>query len=192
MKKQILLLPFLVVALIFTGCSDDDDTTPNTPDPVNEQEVITTVEVTLSDGTNSYLLSWEDMDGDGSGEAVITTPETMPSGTYSGDIQLYNKTVDPSDDEYVVTAEILEEDLDHQFFFSAGTGLNVTTTYTDMDSAGNPIGQQFSMTATSGSGDFNVVLLHEPDKNAAGVPDGDMTNAGGDTDVNIVFPIVVQ
>ena len=61
-----------------------------------------------------------------------------------------------------------------------------------MDSAGNPIGQQFNMTATSGSGDFNVVLLHEPDKNAAGVPDGDMTNAGGDTDVNIVFPIVVQ
>ena len=190
MKKQILLLPFLIIALIFTGCSDDDDTT--TPDPVNEQEVITTVEVTLTatDGTD-YVLSWEDIDGDGPGEAVINGA-TMPSGTYSGDIQIYNKTVDPSDDEYVVTTEILEEDLDHQFFFSAGTGLNVTTTYTDMDSASNPIGQQFSMTATSGSGDFNVVLLHEPDKNAAGVPGGDMTNAAGDTDVDITFPIVIQ
>ena len=62
MKKQILLLPFLVIALIFTGCSDDDDTT--TPDPVNEQEVITTVEVTLTatDGTD-YVLSWEDICG---------------------------------------------------------------------------------------------------------------------------------
>ena len=191
MKKQILLIPFLVVALIFTGCSDDDDTTPNTPDPVNEQEVITTVEVTLSDGTNLLPIILGRYGWRWSGRGCDLR-RYNPCGSYSGDIQLFNKTVDPSDDEYVVTAEILEEDLDHQFFFSAGTGLNVTTTYTDMDSAGNPIGQQFSMTATSGSGDFNVVLLHEPDKNAAGVPDGDMTNAAGDTDVNIVFPIVVQ
>ena len=143
MKKQILLLPFLVIALIFTGCSDDN------PVPVNEQELITTVEVNLSDGTNSYTLSMEDPDGDGPGEPTVTGA-TIPPGTYSGDIQLFNKTLDPSDDEYVVTVEILEEDLDHQFFFSASSELNVTTAYTDMDSAGNPIGQQFSMTAVSG------------------------------------------
>ena len=109
MKKQILILPFLVIALIFTGCSDDD------PIPVNEQEVITTVEVTLSDGTNSYVLIWEDLDGDGPDLPVITGA-TIPAGDYNGDIQLFNKTVDPTDDEYVVTVEILEEDLDHQFF----------------------------------------------------------------------------
>ena len=190
MKKQILLLSFLVVALIFTGCSDDDDTT--TPPPVNEQEVITTVEVILTADGTDYKLSWEDLDADGPGEPVIITPETMPSGIYSGDIQLYNKTVDPSDDEYVVTAEILEEDLDHQFFFSAGTGLNVTTEYTDTDSAGNPIGQQFSMTAVSGSGIFTVSLRHEPDKNAPDVDLGDITNAGGETDVEIEFPITIE
>lgn len=190
MKKQILLLPFLVIALIFTGCSDDDDTT--TPDPVNEQEVITTVEVTLTatDGTD-YVLSWEDIDGDGPGLAVIDGA-TMPAGTYSGDIQLFNKTVDPTDDEYVVTVEILEEDLDHQFFFNAGAGLDVSYTYTDMDSAGNPIGQTFDLTANASAGDFTIVLLHEPDKNAAGVPDGDMANAGGETDIDITFPIEIQ
>ena len=185
MKKQILLLPFLVIALIFTGCSDDD------PVPVNEQEVITTVEVTLSDGTNSYILSMEDPDGDGPGEPTVTGT-TIPPGTYSGDIQLFNKTVDPTDDEYVVTVEILEEDLDHQFFFSASSGLDVTTTYNDMDSAGNPIGQQFIMTAVSGSGIFNVTLLHEPNKGADGVFDGNMANAAGDTDLDIPFPITIE
>ena len=185
MKKQILLLPFLVIALIFTGCSDDD------PIPVNEQELITTVEVNLSDGTNSYTLSMEDPDGDGPGEPTVTGA-TIPPGTYSGDIQLFNKTLDPSDDEYVVTVEILEEDLDHQFFFSASSELNVTTAYTDMDSAGNPIGQQFSMTAVSGSGIFNVTLIHEPIKGADGVYDGDITNAAGATDVNIDFPVTIE
>ena len=116
----------------------------------------------------------------------------MPAGTYSGDIQLYNKTVDPSDEEYVVTTEILEEDLDHQFFFSAINGLDVQTVYTDMDSEGNPIGQQFELTANTSSGGLNIVLLHEPLKNNPGVPDGDMTNAAGDTDVNITFPITIE
>ena len=42
MKKYIFLLPLLILTLVFTGCSDDDDPTP---DPVNEQEVITLVTV---------------------------------------------------------------------------------------------------------------------------------------------------
>ena len=191
MKKQIFLLPLLILSLVFSGCSDDDDHDDHSH-PVNEQEVITTIEVTLTDGDNTYVLTWEDLDGiDGPDEAVVTGG-TMPAGTYSGDIQLYNKTVDPSDEEYVITTEILEEDEEHQFFFNTINGLDATAVYTDMDSEGNPIGQQFGLTANVSSGGLNVVLLHEPDKNAAGVPDGDMTNALGETDVDITFPITVQ
>ena len=191
MKKQIFLLPLLILSLVFSGCSDDDDHDDHSH-PVNEQEVITTIEVTLTDGDNTYVLTWEDLDGiDGPDEAVVTGG-TMPAGTYSGDIQLYNKTVDPSDEEYVVTTEILEEGEEHQFFFNTINGLDATAVYTDMDSEGNPIGQQFGLTANVSSGGLNVVLLHEPDKNAAGVPDGDMTNALGETDVDITFPITVQ
>ena len=191
MKKQIFLLPLLILSLVFSGCSDDDDHDDHSH-PVNEQEVITTIEVTLTDGDNTYVLTWEDLDGiDGPDEAVVTGG-TMPAGTYSGDIQLYNKTVDPSDEEYVVTTEILEEDEEHQFFFNTINGLDATAVYTDMDSEGNPIGQQFGLTANVSSGGLNVVLLHEPDKNAAGVPDGDMTNAGGETDIDITFPVTIE
>jgi hypothetical protein len=192
MKKQTFLLPLLILSLIFTGCSDDDDHDDHSH-PVNEEEVITTVEVTLSDGTNSYVLIWEDLDGDGP-DLPIITGATIPSNSYDAEIQLYNKTLDPNDDEYVVTTEILEEDVDHQFFFNASNGLNVFDfVYADADVDGNPIGQQFIIEDVSGSGgDLNIVLLHEPNKNADGVSDGDITNAGGDTDIDITFPIIVQ
>jgi hypothetical protein len=192
MKKQTFLLPLLILSLIFTGCSDDDDHDDHSH-PVNEEEVITTIEVTLSDGTNSYVLIWEDLDGDGP-DLPIITGATIPSNSYDAEIQLYNKTLDPNDDEYVVTTEILEEDVDHQFFFNASNGLNVFDfVYADADVDGNPIGQQFIIEDVSGSGgDLNIVLLHEPNKNADGVSDGDITNAGGDTDIDITFPIIVQ
>ena len=192
MKKQTFLLPLLILSLIFTGCSDDDDHDDHSH-PVNEEEVITTVEVTLSDGTNSYVLIWEDLDGDGP-DLPIITGATIPSNSYDAEIQLYNKTLDPTDDEYVVTTEILEEDVDHQFFFNASNGLNVFNfVYADADVDGNPIGQQFIIEDVSGSGgELNIVLLHEPNKNADGVSDGDITNAGGDTDIDITFPIIVQ
>ncbi|MGB2470950.1 MAG: type 1 periplasmic binding fold superfamily protein [Flavobacteriaceae bacterium] len=192
MKKQTFLLPLLILSLIFTGCSDDDDHDDHSH-PVNEEEVITTIEVTLSDGTNSYVLIWEDLDGDGP-DLPIITGATIPSNSYDAEIQLYNKTLDPTDDEYVVTTEILEEDVDHQFFFNASNGLNVFNfVYADADVDGNPIGQQFIIEDVSGSGgDLNIVLLHEPNKNAVGVSDGDITNAGGDTDIDITFPIIVQ
>ena len=192
MKKQTFLLPLLILSLIFTGCSDDDDHDDHSH-PVNEEEVITTIEVTLSDGTNSYVLIWEDLDGDGP-DLPIITGATIPSNSYDAEIKLYNKTLDPTDDEYVVTTEILEEDVDHQFFFNASNGLNVFDfVYADADVDGNPIGQQFIIEDVSGSGgDLNIVLLHEPNKNAVGVSDGDITNAGGDTDIDITFPIIVQ
>jgi hypothetical protein len=37
-----------------------------------------------------------------------------------------------------------------------------------------------------------VTLRHEPDKGAAGVSGGDITNAGGDTDIEVTFPVVIE
>ena len=160
--------------------------------PVNEQEIITTAEVTLT-GTNAtdFVLSWEDIDGDGPNVPVVVGA-SIPAGTYAGDIQFYNKTLDPSDDGYIVTTEILEEDLDHQFFYFALNGLDAIFTYNDSDSNGNPVGQQFNLTANSGTGEFRLVMINEPYKTGNGVSDGDITNAGGNTDVDIFFPLTVE
>lgn len=49
---------FLSSALVLTSCSNDDA-------PVNEEEVITTVIVTLTGGGETITLTSRDLDGDG-------------------------------------------------------------------------------------------------------------------------------
>ena len=202
MKKQILLLPMLILALVFTGCSDDD------PAPVEQQEVITTVVVTLTgtDGTD-YVMRWEDPDY-AVGEIMpgYSGDESIPEGAYTGDIQLYNNTLPPDNEEYTVTNEILEEgdggSIDHQFFFSGLGDLVIdSVAYLDLDNPGEgetalcgenkPIGQQFSMVAVAGIGELGVLLIHEPEKCADGMSDG-IWNGVGEEDVDLQFPLTVD
>ena len=46
-------------------------------------------------------------------------------------------------------------------------------------------------TNAAGSGELQVVLRHEPDKFGANVSAGDITNAGGETDIEVMIPYVV-
>ena len=47
-------------------------------------------------------------------------------------------------------------------------------------------------TGDAASGNITIILRHEPVKDAEGVSDGDITNAGGETDISVTFPVVVQ
>ena len=195
MKKSIFLIPLLILAIVFTGCSDDDP-----PAPVNEEELITTVTITLSPaGTGTdIVLKTVDMDGEGGNDPIITvdgvetSQVTLATGTtYTGSIELLNETEDPAED---ITEEVADEEADkHQFFYVIGSGLDVTTVYTDQDGDGKPVGVEFTLTANSvSSGDLTFILRHEPSKSASGVADGDITNAGGETDIEETFSISVE
>ena len=191
MKKSIFLFPLLILALIFTGCSDDDDAIP---EPVNEEELITTMTVTLSPvgGGTDIILKTVDMDGDGGEDPVVTiSGGNLTAGTtYDGSIELLNETEDPAED---ITEEVQEEAEEHQFFYTIGTGLNVTTNYEDEDGDGNPIGVEFTLEANAASsGDLTFTLRHEPNKSAAGVSNGDITNAGGETDITETFSVTIE
>ena len=125
----------LASTLIFASCSDDDD---NTPDPVNEEEVITTLTVTLDSGSDTVVMQYQDLDGDGPDAATVTVSGSLTANTvYDGSIVLLNETESPAEN---VTEEIEEEDLDHQFFYTVGSGLDVAAEYGDADSEGNPLG----------------------------------------------------
>lgn len=183
-KFQFLFLA--VFALAFVACDDDDTVVPV------EEELITTATVTLTPqgGGDAVVLNWVDLDGDGGNAPVITGGTLAANTVYTGDIQVLNETENPAED---ITEEIEEEDEEHQFFFSVSGGLNATTAYTDADADNNPIGLAFTLTTgDASSGDFTVILRHEPDKGAAGVKDGDITNAGGSTDVEAVYPVTIQ
>ena len=163
------------------------------PDPVVEEEVITTMTITLqpSDGGADVVLQTRDIDGDGPDEAVLTiVGDLLANTSYSGSIVILNEAEDPAEN---YTAVIEEESLEYQFFYTIGSGLNASTEYMDEDSEGNPIGLDFTLTTTAASsGDITFTLRHEPVKSAEGVADGDITNADGETDITATFDIFIQ
>ena len=59
-----------------------------------------------------------------------------------------------------------------------------------MDGDGNPLGLATSVVAggATGSGTLTVTLRHEPKK----PNDGTLTDAGGETDIEVAFPITIQ
>lgn len=174
--------------LVFTSCSDDDNDPDNLPGSINEEEVITTMTIVLTDDSNdanTVTLTSKDID-DGNGPVLEVLGTLTANTTYTGRITLSNETEDPAED---MTKEVKEEDEDHQLFYTAvGEGFDVTFEYTDADADNNPIGLEFKlMTTDPGTGTLTFILIHEPNKSAEGVKDGDITNAGGETDYEATF-----
>ena len=78
--------------------------------------------------------------------------------------------------------------MDHQFFYTIGSGLNVTTSYENNDSEGNPLGTEFTLVAgAASSGDLTFTLRHEPTKPNTGLDD-----AGGETDISVTFNLTIE
>ncbi|MFW6257273.1 MAG: hypothetical protein ACOC11_00685 [Prolixibacteraceae bacterium] len=183
--KNISFISFIFLwGIIFSACEKEDPVIPN------QEELITTIEYVLipEDEGETVELKYRDLDGDGGNEPVISGEILKAGTTYSGTIALLNETETPAEN---VTQEVQNEALAHQFFFSSTADLTVQ--YNDSDANGNPVGLQTVLTAGEpGSGILTIVLRHEPDKFAAGVPEGDITNAGGETDVEVQFDVAIQ
>ena len=170
---------------IFSACSDDD--TP--PAQVDEEEVITTLIVSLTNNNTGAQIELrsQDLDGDGPNTPVIQVSGNLTvASTYNGTIQLLNETVSPADN---IHEEVLAEGAEHQFFYTQGGGLNISTQYSDVDNNGNPIGLAFTLATTAPSqGTLTFTLRHEPLK----PNDGSLSGAGGETDISVSFPITVE
>lgn len=187
MKTTKKLVLILMATLTFAACSNDDD---NTPDPVNEEEVITTMTISLvpvgGSGT-PIVLQTRDLDGDGPDDPVVTVSSPIPANTtFNGSVVFLNETESPAEN---ITLEVIEEADEHQVFYIPSSGLNATITYTSFDSNNNPLGTTFTLeTGDASSGTLNVVLRHEPTK----PNDGTLAGAGGETDIAQVFNVSIQ
>lgn len=181
-KNFWMLLALLVSASVFTGCDSDD------PTPVNEEELITTVNVTFTntaDAGDVVVAKFLDLDGEGGNDPVITDPTLRADATYTVTVAFLNESETPAED---ITEEVEEEGEEHQIFMEVSEGLNLTYAYGDTDATGNPLG--LTGTATTGAasdGTLNVVLRHEPTK-----PNNGLADAGGDTDISINFSVKIQ
>lgn len=182
--KNLSALFFALV--ILNSCSSDDDAVP---EPVLEEELITTMTVTLvpdGDGNTITLMS-QDLDGDGPNEPEVSVSGPLAaSTTYTGSVVFLNETEDPAED---ITVEIKELDEEHQLFFVLGEGLDAATTYEDFDENDNPLGTSFSMTTgAASSGTLTITLRHEPKK----PNDGTLADAGGATDIAVTYSLAVE
>ncbi|MDA8980221.1 hypothetical protein N9G63_04185 [Chitinophagales bacterium] len=183
MKKSLFILTSAL--LLITSCSKDD------PEVPNEEEVITTLHYVLTPnlGGMPVSMTFQDLDGDGGNAPIITGGELAANTTYNGTLTILNETATPVED---ITEEIEEEDEEHQFFFTS-TLATLSVSYDDVDADNNPVGlATIVQTGGIGTGELTITLRHEPNKNAAGVISGDITNAGGETDIEVTFPISVQ
>lgn len=174
------------MGLFFIACSSNDEI----PEIINQEEVITTMKLTLvpENGGTPFTFTYQDLDGAGSNEPSIETGILAENTTYEGTIVLLNETVNPPKN---ITIEVEEEGMDHQFFFSNTADLTVA--YADEDTNGNPIGIKFFVkTAAPTTGSLTITLRHEPNKTVSGVSNGNMEHAGGETDILVTFPITVK
>lgn len=184
------LIPFaLLLSVCFIGCKDDDDE-PELPEIPNEEEVITTLTYTLTPngGGDVKVFSFEDLDGDGGNAPVITTDSLERNTMYSGSIQVLNKVANPVEN---ITEEVEEEGDEHQFFFQT-TNNQFNIQYADMDENDLPLGLKTNFTTDSTSGSLVITLRHEPNKTAANVAEGNIANAGGETDIEVTFTVNVK
>ena len=183
-KHSIKLLAFLFVSsLAFVGCSSDDD---NHDDHDHEEELITTVKYTLTNGTDVVTLEFQDLDGEGGAEGTFDVSGPLTANTtYIGEIQLLNETENPAEN---ITLEVENEGDEHEFFYTPSIS-DITISKDDLDVDGNPVGIETTLvTGDAGTGSLTIELIHEPTK----PNDGTSASAGGSTDVEVTFSIEVQ
>lgn len=180
MKSNFKFLLMGLLSVVIISCSKDDDS----PEPINEEEVITTMTVVLNPG--NITLQSQDLDGDGPNPPSVTVSGNLSANTtYTGSVTFLNELESPAED---ITEEVEEEDDEHQVIFvSSGVALSVSDL--NKDGNGNDLGTQFSLsTAAAGSGTLRIVLRHEPTK----PNDGTLAGAGGSTDIDVSFNVTVE
>ena len=142
--KNISFYALLSIAMI--GCSDDD----TTPEIINEDELITTVILTLTqESGDQVVLTTVDLDGDGPDEPVTTVVGNFSENTiYDGTVAFLDESGEEVED---ITQEVIEEAEEHQVFYTISEGLNITTTYVDFDDNDNPLGVQITLSTGAAS-----------------------------------------
>ncbi len=200
--KNLQLLAILFSVITIIGCSNDDDVAPEEENEVEVFTDVTLVFTNTADVNDVVTASAQDPDGTGIQELQILDAITLAADTeYTLTYEILN-ALDPADIEDI-GSEILEEDNEHQFFFSFTENVFANPTgngnidaaadpinYNDADENGNPVGLSStwttSSTASSGAS-FTVRLQHQPDVKTATSGSND-----GDTDFALTFALNIE
>ena len=185
MQHKFLILFIFIISTTFISCRKD----PKTPLP--EQELITTLKLTLTDTAAPYVSQtfiFRDIDGDGGEPATVDTIKIAANKVYNASLLLLDERNFPADTS---TNEIKDLNTQHQFFYqSIPDSLISNFNYVDFDDNGKPLGNLFSLkTNAVATGTLRITLRHQPNKDGINVANNDITNADGETDIEVEFPV---
>ena len=177
------------------GHDDHDDHDDHHDHGPGEEELITTVVLTLTPLTGGTPISarFQDLDGEGGNAPTVENLIVANSIVYNGSVELLNETETPAED---ITEEVKEESEEHQFFYETTGGISsAVVTYADHESdygenigTDHPVGIAFQLeipqAATNGS--LRVILSHYDHDPKDGSTRSD------ETDIDVTFDVIVE
>ena len=177
------LIVLSIVVLSLHSCKPNKNECDNC-----ETELITTLNVALTDSATGAVshFTFRDLDGDGANAPVqFDTIKLLANHTYTASLLVLDESKTPAD---TISNQILEEANDHQFFFHTHDVI-VNFSYLDFDwhTPPMPVGltTKWYVGSTTATGAIHVVLKHQP-----GIKDGN--EATGDVDLDVEFNALVQ
>jgi hypothetical protein len=196
-NRGFLTLLLLSFVFLYTSCTSED------PEEENEEELITDVTLKFTEVNSSGVaigtpFNVKAVDNQGLGLGTAPNIETINLGKgkrYLLEITLFN-SIENED----VTEEIKEEADEHQFYF-LGTAFigSPILSYTYADEGGELVGLRGNIQVVQNPGSnnarFRLVLRHDLNKSFPGANNpsfGDFIQAGGETDLDIDFPVILN
>ncbi|MCY3772495.1 MAG: type 1 periplasmic binding fold superfamily protein [Gemmatimonadetes bacterium] len=202
---SVLTVAVFVTAALTFACADDEESSPTGPTEPEEheeddhgpgeEELITTLRITLtpSGGGAPVTVQFQDLDGEGGNAPVVGTLVVNAGTDYDGAVQVLNELESPAEN---ITEEVEEEAEAHQFFYRTLGGFSpATVTYADKESdyttnsgADHPVGVAFmlSVPANAQDGQLRVILSHYDEGPKDGVTQSD------ETDIDVTFQVEVR
>jgi hypothetical protein len=176
------LAVLILIALALHSCKPKEPGCDNC-----ENELITTLDIVLTDsstGSVSHFI-FRDLDGTGTNAPVqFDTIHLLANHTYTASFLILDESKTPAD---TISNEVAEEANEHAFFFHPN-GVSVSVVYLDFDTHTPPLPLGLNTkwyTGAVANGIFRIVLRHQPEGK-------DGTETPGDTDMDISFPARIQ
>jgi hypothetical protein len=194
--RKVSLYLVALLAFGFASCESED------PEKENEGEVITDVtlnfqELNASNALVGSVLSFKASDPQGI--EVGKTPTVQSISLTKGKKYQMTIEVKNSIENEDITKEILEEAAAHQFFFLGQVFDSSFFSIQYADAGGVALGLKTIVTVSSSTGTNNsnmrVVLRHDLNKSFPGASSPTFANfaqAGGETDLDITFPVILN
>lgn len=169
--------------LTFSACQRDDD---DVVDPGNEQEVITTVQITFdatAGATGSETFVFSDPDGPGGQAPLVDNIVLTANATYEVTLDFLDAS---GPTPVFLTDEVQDEAEEHLICYFVNGALPALT-IKDQDVNGEALGLVAELqTGAAGNGILTIVLKHEPMKGNVNACDS------GETDVEAAFSVTIN